>query len=241
MISRPSLPASIRLDYAGTVMDVSLKPNNRAKRLILRIDLRTGEPVLTCPPGIGLAKIRAFLTDQKDWLAERCKKRDQQVPLVSGSRIPLRGTLIRLKHIDRPRYATRLVEDNGEACLKVGGEESHMARRVTDWLKQEARNDLTEAVDRHASVLNIKPAALRIKDTKSRWGSCSAGRVLSFSWRIILAPPFALDYLAAHEVAHLKEMNHSARFWALVNQTCPDMERGKVWLKKHGPELHLYN
>jgi predicted metal-dependent hydrolase len=109
---------------------------------------------------------------------------------------------------------------------------------LVDWLKREARRDLEAAVARHVAALGKQPFALRVGDAKSRWGSCSARRVLTFSWRLILAPPHVLDYLAAHEVAHLAEMNHGARFWALVRQLDPKHEAARTWLKRHGGDLH---
>ena len=100
------------------------------------------------------------------------------------------------------------------------------------------RQDLAEAVARHAAAIERPVKALRLRDTVSRWGSCTVDGVLSFSWRLILAPGFVLDYVAAHEVAHLIEMNHSPRFWAIVDRLCPDMDRARDWLRLHGPELH---
>ena len=139
-----------------------------------------------------------------------------------------------------PRGTVRLLELEEGRILLVSGNESHMARRVTDWLKKQARKDLEEAVARHAAALDVKPASIRIKDTTSRWGSCSANRTLSFSWRVIMAPSFVLNYLAAHEVAHLREMNHSDRFWRHVESICPNYEDGQAWLRDQGRRLHSY-
>ena len=110
--------------------------------------------------------------------------------------------------------------------------------RITDWLRSQARGDLTAAVSDHAATIGAEINALRIGDAKSRWGSCTRRGVLSFSWRLILAPPFVLDYLAAHEVAHLAEMNHGPAFWRLVARLNPDLETARAWLKTHGPDLH---
>ena len=116
--------------------------------------------------------------------------------------------------------------------LSVPGEPEFLARRVTEWLRREARRDLERAVARHAKALGRKPGGLRVGDPKSRWGSCSSKGVLTFSWRLVLAPPRVLDYLAAHEVAHLKEMNHGRKFWALVERLDPDYEAARAWLNK---------
>jgi predicted metal-dependent hydrolase len=110
--------------------------------------------------------------------------------------------------------------------------------RLLRFFKEQARGDLTARVQAHAQTLGVRPARIQVKEIRSRWGSCSIDGVLSFSWRLILAPPFVLDYLAAHETAHLKEMNHSRRFWAHVRKCLPDFERGRAWLHEHGCVLH---
>ena len=154
--------------------------------------------------------------------------------------VPLRGVEHRIFHRPDTRGTVwpETIGDRPHLC--VAGAEVHLARRLTDYLRREARRDIEPAVGRHAGRLGVRPAAIRLKDTKSRWGSCTAAGELSFSWRVVLAPPFVLDYLVAHEVAHLKEMNHSARFWRAVRETCPDMDRGRLWLKRHGAALHAY-
>ena len=124
--------------------------------------------------------------------------------------------------------------------LCVAGEAPHVGRRVGDYLRREAQRDLSAASRRAAELLGVSVKRISVRDQSSRWGSCSTTGVLSYSWRLILAPPFVLDYLAIHEVAHLVEMNHSPRFWRLVNRMCPDAERAKVWLDTHGADLHRY-
>jgi predicted metal-dependent hydrolase len=129
---------------------------------------------------------------------------------------------------------------HGERLLCVAGDGPHVDRRVSDFLKREARRDLEIANARAAATLGVKIKRLSIRDQSSRWGSCSTTGALSYSWRLILAPPFVLDYLAAHEVAHLVEMNHSPRFWRLVDRLCPHARRAKPWLELHGTDLHRY-
>ena len=238
--SSGSLPQVIRLNHDSGPIDVKLKHNARARRLILRLDSRTGEPVATCPPGVSTLKIGQFLQAHVEWLVDKQQLRQPNVPFENGAIIPVRDIPHRLQHVGQRRGTVRLLEQQGEHILMVSGEEQHMRRRVTDWLKKEARTDLLEAVDRHAEAIGIKPSAVRIKDTTSRWGSCSSSRELAFSWRVIMAPPFVLDYLAAHEVAHLREMNHSQRFWDHVEDLCPDFEEGRAWLRQHGRQLHTY-
>ncbi len=240
LMSASKLPPMLPLSHDNGTLEVKLKPNPKAKRLILRLDARTGEPVATIPPGLSLNRIEVFLKDHVDWLLSRAEQRPSAVPFVSGAEIPVRDVAHKLVHVGQSRGTVRQLVEGESHSLLVSGDEDHMSRRVTDWLKKQARADLESAVDHHASALSVKPAAIRLKDTTSRWGSCSSNRILSFSWRIIFAPPPVLDYLAAHEVAHLREMNHSSRFWALVEETCPDFEEAKIWLKEEGRYLHRF-
>jgi predicted metal-dependent hydrolase len=124
--------------------------------------------------------------------------------------------------------------------LCVAGAEPHLPRRVRDYLKREAKRDLEAASRLAAQALGVEIRRVSVRDQSSRWGSCSSTGVLSYSWRLILTPPFVLDYLAAHEVAHLIEMNHSRQFWRLVGRICPQMDRAKAWLDAHGTDLHRY-
>jgi hypothetical protein len=111
---------------------------------------------------------------------------------------------------------------------------------MLDWMKRQANLDLNARVAVHADRLDLTPARIVVRDQTTRWGSCSTSGALSFSWRLVLAPPFVLDYLAAHEVAHLGHMNHGPRFWNLVERTMPRHEEARTWLRKHGASLHRY-
>ena len=122
----------------------------------------------------------------------------------------------------------------------MAGDYEHMDRRVHDFLKREARKDLHKASLAYAAQLGVRVRRVSIRDQSSRWGSCTSAGSLSYSWRLILAPPYVLDYLAAHEVAHLVEMNHSPRFWRVVGRICDHVERAKRWLDTHGNDLHRY-
>ncbi len=129
---------------------------------------------------------------------------------------------------------------DGAETICAGGDPAHFERRIADFLRREARRDLETAVRRHAATIGRAPIALSLRDTSSRWGSCSAKGALNFSWRLILAPPFVLDYLAAHETAHLRHHDHSDKFWALTKSLCPETDRAETWLKTHGVQLHRY-
>jgi predicted metal-dependent hydrolase len=122
----------------------------------------------------------------------------------------------------------------------VAGRLEHASRRLKDWLLEQARADLDASVTRHSRMLGVKARSISLRDQTSRWGSCTAGGLLSFSWRLILAPSHVLDYVAAHEVAHLVEMNHGPRFWKHVSRCMPRLEEAKRWLRSHGADLHRY-
>jgi predicted metal-dependent hydrolase len=184
---------------------------------------------------------RAFAERHGGWIAARLGRLPEAVPFDHGTIVPLRNVAHRIVHRPGARgTAWREIDSRGNRLICVAGEASHVARRVGDFLKREARRDLETASRHYAEMLDVKVRRIAIRDQSSRWGSCSTSGVLSYSWRLILAPPFVLDYLAAHEVAHLIEMNHSRRFWRLLERLCPSMQRAKAWLDAHGTDLHRY-
>ncbi|MBN8920369.1 MAG: M48 family metallopeptidase, partial [Rhizobiales bacterium] len=128
----------------------------------------------------------------------------------------------------------------GQPILCVAGDAPHVSRRISDFLKREAKRDVEAASRHYAEKLGVKIGRITVRDQTTRWGSCSTTGSLSFSWRLVLAPPYVLDYLAAHEIAHLVEMNHSRRFWRLVEKIYPGVARAKTWLDVHGTDLHRY-
>lgn len=142
------------------------------------------------------------------------------------------------KYVSSLQTLTSDTRDLPRIC--VSGEERHAPRRLADWLRQEAKADLSKSVERHGAVLGCIPKRISVRDQATRWGSCSTSGTICFSWRLIFAPSHVLDYVAAHEVAHLREMNHSQRFWRLVRQAMPDMQRARIWLKQNGAELHRF-
>ncbi|MDR3373287.1 MAG: SprT family zinc-dependent metalloprotease [Ancalomicrobiaceae bacterium] len=236
---RPAIPTEATVEIDGLPVRIAVKATARARRYSLRLPTAGGDPVLTLPIAGHFSEALAFVQRHRPWLAERLRRRPPPIPLGDGDVIPLRGRDTLIVRTAGLRGVTHL-EEGDPPRLLVAGEEGHVRRRVIDFLKRQARSDLEAAVARHAARLGAKPTAVRLKDTRSRWGSCTAAGELSFSWRVILAPPAVLDYLAAHEVAHLLELNHSHHFWRLVRATCPDMDRGRAWLKAHGARLHAF-
>lgn len=234
-------PEPLVVDCAGQRVAVTLVPRASARRLILRLDRRSGTPVLTLPRGVSRLKAATFLNDHLGWLEARLKAAPAPVRLVDGAVFPLFGLPCRITHRAPFRGETRLVEEYGQRLLLVHGSAEQVSTRVMRFLKAEAQRLLGEASARHALALGVSIGRISLRDTRSRWGSCSARGDLSFSWRMVMAPPLVLDYLAAHEVCHRKEMNHSARYWRLVAGIFPRFREAEHWLKREGASLHHFN
>lgn len=238
--ARSPAPEALFIDCDGAALRVDVRVRDNARRMILRIDRRTGSPSLTLPRGIGKLRAERFLVEHLGWISARLKARPQRTRFLDGAEISVRGEPCRITHRTPFRGETRVETIDGQRLLIVHGDPAHLAGRVERFLKAEAQRDLGEAVARHAQALGVSIGRITIKDTRSRWGSCSARGDLAFSWRLILAPPLVLDYLAAHEVAHRLEMNHSIRYWRNVARIFPDFRNAETWLTRNGASLHLY-
>lgn len=250
---------TIEVKIRGLDVPMLLRRSTRARRFSLQVSEARRGATLTMPAYSSFAEADEFLSRHLDWLKERVAGLPEPVPFSDGAVIPLRG----LAHVLRLAGAVRRrgvvwIEEPEDAKIApawpasarvakarlprvhVSGAEEHGPRRLLDWLKRQAHLDLRLRVDIHAKRLNLEPKRIFVRDQTTRWGSCSTSGALSFSWRLVLAPPFVLDYLAAHEVAHLAHMNHGPRFWALVARTMPRHEEARNWLHKHGSSLHAY-
>jgi predicted metal-dependent hydrolase len=237
----PELPHRLSVEIGGRQVDVDLRHRPTARRMTLRVSSATGGVMLTLPPGVPLRGAQTFLDSHAGWIGQRLSRLPDRTTFLPGAVVPLRGSPHRIVHWSRVRGTTRRsLDETGEPVIAVCGDESAVPGRVRRFLAVEAEADLREAVLRHTAALGVAARRISLRDTRSRWGSCSSTGALSFSWRLILAPPFVLDYLAAHEVAHLKEMNHSHRFWRLVHGLCPRTEEAERWLNRHGSGLHRY-
>ena len=238
---RPSEPSAINIIFDREIYLVRVRRHRQARRYTLRIHSATREVVLTMPPRGSLKEARAFAEKHGGWIAARLGRLPEPAPFAHGTVLPLRGVDHRIVH--RPRQARHGL-DRGRrttsACSASPAPEPHRRAPRARFLKREAKGDLEAASRAAADRLGVRIKRVSIRDQSSRWGSCSTTGVLSYSWRLILAPPFVLDYLAAHEVAHLVEMNHSRRFWRLVERICPHVTRAKTWLDVHGADLHRY-
>jgi len=224
------------LAIEGRAVEVNVRLNPRARRLIVKVHPSTGEVSVTAPSQRALERALEFAQGQSDWIAGQLSRVPAPVTLGMGARIPLRGQ----DHVVQEGGGGRGAVWAEDGIIRVAGHKEHHARRLLDFLKREARRELEARTSQHAARLGLKHRRITVRDTASRWGSCSSSRSLSFSWRLILAPAFVLDYVVAHEVAHMREMNHGARFWQLVQSLVGDVRRPQKWLRDHGAALHRY-
>ena len=229
---------NFEFEIDGRNLPVKVVENDRAKRLTLRLTPSGDGLKVTTPSHVGDDEIHEFVLRNRNWAAVRLARMPEKISLAQGSVIPLHGVDHEIVLTGKSRGVIEANFKDGHYTLRVPGDEKATSRKLVDWMKKEARYELNKAVARHSATIGVRPKQIRITDTTSRWGSCSSNRVLSFSWRIIMAPPGVLDYLAAHETAHLIEMNHSDRFWALTRKLCPETDRHKQWLRSNGARLH---
>ncbi|MEN8196555.1 MAG: SprT family zinc-dependent metalloprotease [Pseudomonadota bacterium] len=227
---------ALKLDIGGRSVPVTVRRSARARRISLRIDTATHTVILVLPKRATLEAGLRFAGEKTVWLQNRLAVLPAPVSFARGVSIPLRGAPHRIRH--RPDSRAGVWLEDGE--IHVSGAEAHLPRRLTDWLKAEARREITPRARDKAVVVDLPVARVSVREARSRWGSCSSAGNLSFSWRLILAPEIVLDYVVAHEVAHLVHMNHGEDFWALCATLTPRMEEAKTWLRRHGNQLHRY-
>lgn len=221
-------------EVAGVPLTV--QPSRRARRISLRIDAAGGGAVLVLPAHLPLAAGLAFARQHAGWLAERHARLPPAVALADGAALPLLGVEHRLRHQPEARRGVWI--EGGVIC--VSGAAEHFRRRLGDWLKARAREEILARALPMANLLGVPLRRVTLRDTSSRWGSCSRTGDLSFSWRLVLAPADILNYVVAHETAHRLEMNHSAAFWRLVERLAPGARGHREWLRREGPGLHRY-
>ena len=229
-------PDTRALMLEGRSVPLLVRRSRRARRITLRIDQKRDAVALVLPWRAAESEGLRFAATKARWLLARLDELPPKVAFVDGARVPVRGIAHRIRH--RPEMRGTVWVENGE--LHVAGDQRHLARRVTDWLKREAREEIAARCRALARALGVKVSRISLRDTETRWGSCSAAGALAFSWRLILAPLSVLEYVVAHEVAHLKEMNHSRRFWQIVARLHPAPGRARSWLRREGTALQRY-
>jgi predicted metal-dependent hydrolase len=213
---------------------IVLRRSSRARRISLRISQLDGRVTLTLPKPVPEREALAFAREKESWIRKHLEARLEDVDVRLGAVLPIGGHL----HQVARGSGRRIHFEDGRIC--VPGAPDSIGRRLGSHLRQIARARLAEASDHYAAKLGKSYSALTLRDTRSRWGSCTAQGRLMYSWRLILAPPEVLDYVAAHEVAHLAQMNHSPAFWAEVESIYGDYKAARAWLRREGSALHRY-
>jgi predicted metal-dependent hydrolase len=244
MISGEIGPLGLQIKDGAAVLPglpdvpVLLRRSAQARRLNLRVSGLDGRVSLTLPHSLPLAEGLAFLHSKEEWLRAALGRVSGPQLVQPGGEILLRGVRVRI--IERARLP-RVVEAGDTLLVPPDPQGSRTGLRVSAYLKNEAQSALVPASTKYARLLGRSITAISLRDTRSRWGSCTAQGRLMYSWRLIMAPPKVLDYVAAHEVAHLAHMDHSPAFWACVRQLMPDYAHHRAWLRAHGAELHRYS
>ena len=221
---------------AGRPVTLRVRRNRLARRIQTRIDGTSGSVILVLPTRASEAQGLEFLRKHANWLLHRLSGLPPRIPFSDGAIIPFRGVPHRITYDPAAGRRVRLAE----GIIESGGKYDGLTRRLTEWLRTEARSTIEPLAMEKAAVIDRQPYAVTIRDQKSRWGSCSSTGRLSFNWRLIMAPHNILDYVVAHEAAHLAHMNHSAQFWRIVSELTENVGQARDWLKLHGGGLHRY-
>ncbi|MFM9863766.1 MAG: M48 family metallopeptidase [Micropepsaceae bacterium] len=229
------------LKIGGRSVPVKVRLNPRARRLIVKVHPSTGEVAIVAPSERSVHKALDFARQEGEWIAGRLAKVPEAVYLEPGDTVLFKGTLHVLR-LSSERGGVWVDNEAARPTIRISGKREHAPRRVEDWLKRQARTHIQRRVTALTSELGVNVKRITIRDASSRWGSCSTTGAISMSWRLIMAPNSVLNYVVAHEVAHLREMNHGTRFWRIVDRLVGenDAETAQTWLRENGTELHRY-
>ncbi|WP_172299279.1 M48 family metallopeptidase [Pseudoruegeria sp. HB172150] len=215
-------------------VEITLRRSRRARRVSLRVSALDGRVTLSMPAGMDPAEALAFAEEKSGWIRGHLAKQEAGIEVGIGAPLMFRGTEYTV--VAGP---VRRAELRG-AAIMVPQAPAMAPARLKAFLRLEARHRLQEASERYGHLAGRSPGRITLRDTRSRWGSCTANGDLNYSWRLAMAPPAVLDYVAAHEVAHLVELNHSPAYWRVVERICPDYRAPRRWLKQNGQLLHRY-
>jgi predicted metal-dependent hydrolase len=221
------------LPVQGALARVEFRRSARARKISLRIDAAQGGVVITLPPRASRRAGISLLQTHEDWVAQRLAELPTAIPFTPGAIVPVSG---------KPHVIVPVARGHGGAWIEDGqirvtGAPEFLARRVSEHLRRLARARLTAFAAEKAQTAGLSPRCVRVKDTKTRWGSCAPDGTLAFCWRLILAPEFVQDYVVGHEVAHLRHMNHGRNFWALTESLTPHRAAATAWLATNGQAL----
>jgi predicted metal-dependent hydrolase len=224
------------INIEGRNIPVRIRKNTRARRMILRIDNNINGAVVTLPSWTSEREALLMVQEKSDWVLTKLDNMPTKISFESGVQIPFLGEYHIVYHDPNQKEVVK----KGENEIRLGGREEHLSRRLGDWLRKEAKIIIQPKAIEMAKKLNGKIGRISIRDTKSRWGSCAASGNLSFCWRLILTPEWVLNYVIAHEVSHLRHMNHGSEFWQTVADFNVRVDAARVWLSKNAEQLHRY-
>ena len=227
-------PRSLRL--ADREVPLELRRHPRARRISLRLNAEGNGVAMVLPRRTPIYEAVEFAEKNSGWILKHLAKVPERIPFAEGAVIPLLGRNHIIRHSPAARSGV-LCEDG---VIRVSGRAEHLPRRVGDFLKRAARSEISTRARDKAAAIDRRVGRISLRDTRSRWGSCSSAGDLNFSWRLILAPEPVLDYVVAHEIAHLVHLNHSPRFWKLAGRLSQDMAGAKAWLARNSAELWRY-
>ncbi|MCW8915178.1 MAG: M48 family metallopeptidase [Magnetovibrio sp.] len=234
-MSERKTSTSRTIDIDGQSVSVEIRRHPQARRMILRLDEAGTGAVVTIPKYVAFKDGVEMAQRKASWIKHQLAKKPEVIEFADGAEVPLLGEPYTIVH--HPQGQGVAVKD-GE--IRIAGRPEHLRRRMTDWFKSQARKEISVRVHAKAGEIERRVERISIRDTRSRWGSCGIGGTLNFSWRLILAPEHVLDYVVAHEVAHLVHHNHSDWFWALTDRLCDRMTESRDWLNAFGHDLHRY-
>ncbi len=220
----------------GTTIEIPARRSDRARRVSLNMRLDGQGVELVLPRRATYAEGLAFAAQHRQWITACLSRVEPHLPFTPGAILPYLGDELIIRHCPTRRGGVWREEDG----LMVTGQPEHLSRRVHDWLRREARREMAARAYEKAAIIQRAVGPVSVRDTRTRWGSCSVKGGLSFSWRLVMAPEAVLDYVVAHEVAHLRHHDHSLAFWQTAATLTADMAAPRDWLRQHGPALQLY-
>ncbi len=216
---------------------VIIKKSPRARRIALRLDPKDQRFHLILPKGISMRRAQRFAEEHEGWMQEKLRDLPTRIEFRHGTALPILGKRVTI-HISKKKFRPAICIEGRK--LLVSENDADTAGRIERFLRKFVQAELEILSREKAARIRKKVKSVTVRDPKTRWGSCSSSGALSYSWRIVFAPYVALDYLVAHEVAHLRHMDHSDKFWALCEDLADNYEAGHAWMRENGQELRRY-
>lgn len=234
--------------FGRTTIHFNVKKSDQRETVGIAVDPKDGV-IVTVPEGVTDDKINEIVKKRAGWIIEKQEeiKEINGPPLekefLSGEKLPYLGRRYRLKLINNDNTGYNVVLKYGKFSVKIptdlnGSEQRKMVRdNLLQWYYEHAESKLKERVKRYKHQVGVEPNSVKVKHQQKRWGSCTKNKELLYNWRIIMAPMSIVDYIVVHELCHLKEKNHTDRFWRMVKSVIPDYQDRKEWLRVNGPSL----